>query len=69
MHLLHCHNLYFIAVGKGISSVISTVEESLGIPSPESLADGKEEVVNKVTDSGMVLFVCLSVSLMYTCCS
>ena len=40
-------------VGKGISSVISTVEESLGISTPKSLADGKE-VVKKVTDSSMV---------------
>ena len=38
--------------GKGISSVISTVEESLGIPNPESL-DDEGEAVNKVTEDGM----------------
>lgn len=30
-------------LGKGISSVISSVEGSLGIPSPGSLADQNEE--------------------------
>ncbi|XP_065885444.1 protein FAM114A2-like [Dysidea avara] len=41
------------SAGKGISSVISTVEESLGIPSPESLDDGKEgKAVNRETDNG-----------------
>ena len=59
--MLECVSIvYFIALGKGISSVISTVEESLGIPSPESLDDGKEgKAVNRETDNGMVVCVLL----------
>ena len=46
-----------ITTGKGISSVISSVEGSLGIPSPTSVADENEEeekIVSKLAN-GMAL--------------
>ena len=47
-------------IGKGISSVISSVEGSLGIPSPTSSADGdkeKEKIVSKLAN-GMSSSLC-----------
>lgn len=51
--MLELLEAYFVMAGKGISSVISSVEGSLGIPSPTSLADGdkeEEKIVSKLAN-------------------
>lgn len=42
------------ALGRGIGSVVSTVEETLGVPSPDEIAasNSKEEKKNKALDDG-----------------
>ena len=54
-----------------VSSAIASVEDALGLPSPEDLAEGKDintEEVSKQADGKLVLVTMYHVRVLATCC-